>query len=97
MNEIRRILINGYGVLAFFLMAVGFAGLFSRRVGFQIPLVSTSIIPALDRHAVWCETLRGPAVLIGGEEWFFLIVVGLVIAIGIFTALINWLLKTEIS
>ena len=95
MEIIRRILVRLYGLAAFSLMAIGFAALFSRRVGFRIPIVSTSIIPALDRYAVWGETLRGPAILVNGEEWFFLIVVGLVIFLGIGTAVLCRLLKPD--
>lgn len=93
MNRIRRIIVRCYGLLAIVLMAIGFAGLFCRRVGFEIPIVSTDIMPALDRYTVWGETLRGPAVLVSGEEWFFLIVVGVVILAGIVTAIFNRLLK----
>ena len=93
MKWIRRLLLKMYGLTAFCLMAVGFAGLFSRRVGFRIPVVSTDIIPWLDRYTVWGETLRGPAILTSGEEWFFLIVVGIVILLGIATAMLSWLLK----
>lgn len=95
MSKACRMLSKIYGAFAFILMATGFAGLFSRRVGFHIPFVSSDIIPALDRHAVWGETLRGPAILVGGEEWFFLIVVGLVIFAGIFTAVVCRLLKPD--
>lgn len=84
-----RILLKIYGVIALALMALGFAGLFSRTMDFRIPIVSTLIIPALHRHAVWGETLRGRAILLRGEDWFFLIVVGLVIFLGIVVAVLN--------
>lgn len=81
-----------YGTISLALMALGFAGLFSRTMGVRIPIVSTNIIPALHRHAVWGETLRGRAILVRGEDWFFLIIVGLVILLGIATAVLNrWL------
>ncbi|GAB6907173.1 hypothetical protein DESC_610124 [Desulfosarcina cetonica] len=83
MSRTHRILLIVYGVITLALLGLGFAGLLSRRFGLSIPVVSTSIIPALDRHAVWGETLRGPAVLLAGPEWFFLIIVGIIIMIGI--------------
>ena len=94
MTKSGRLILTLYGIAAFFLMALAFAGLFSRKVGFRIPIVSTEIIPALHRHAVWGETLRGRAILLGGEEWFFLIVVGIVILLGIFAALLNKLIQS---
>ena len=94
MTRSGRILLKIYGVIAFALMAIGFAGLFSRTMGFRIPVVSTMIIPALHRHAVWGETLRGRAILLRGEDWFFLIVVGLVIFLGILAAVLNHLLQS---
>jgi hypothetical protein len=94
MNKVSKWLVGGYGVVAFTLMSLGFAGLFSRTVGFRIPIVSTDIIPALHRHAVWGETLRGRAILLGGEEWFFLIVLGVVIFLAIFTAVLNKLIQS---
>jgi hypothetical protein len=94
MTRIGRIILTIYGVVVFFLMALAFAGLFSRKVGFRIPIVSTDIIPALHRHAVWGETLRGRAILIGGEEWFFLIIVGVAILLGIFAAIMNKLIQS---
>lgn len=93
-KRIRHILVTAYGCFAFILMAIGFAGLFSRRIGYRMPVVTTDILPVLDRYAVWGETLRGPAILVGGEEWFFLVMVGLVILGGIATALIYGLLKS---
>lgn len=92
-----RILLKIYGVIALALMALGFAGLFSRTMGFRIPIVSTMIIPALHRHAVWGETLRGRAIMVRGEDWFFLIVVGLVIFIGIVAAVLNHLLQSAMK
>ncbi len=83
-----------YGVVAFGLMAVGFIGLFSQKLGWRIPILSTHILPALHRHAVWGETLRGRAILLGGGEWFFLIMVGLVIFAGLFTAILHKLIKS---
>ncbi|MDX2453687.1 hypothetical protein [Desulfosarcina sp.] len=89
-----RLLFKIYGAISLALMALGFAGLFSRTMEFRIPIVSTHIIPALHRHAVWGETLRGRAILLRGEDWFFLIIVGLVILLGIFTAVLNKLLQS---
>ena len=66
------------------LLVLGFAGLFSRKMGWRIPIVTTDIIPALHRHAVWGETLRGRAILLGGEDWFFLIILGGILGLGIF-------------
>ncbi len=94
MTKSGPIIFKLYGVIAFALMALGFAGLFSRTMGFRIPVVSTTIIPALHRHAVWGETLKGRAILLRGEDWFFLIVVGLVIFLGIAAAVINRLLQS---
>jgi hypothetical protein len=88
MKKPARLLLKIYGIVAMGLMFIGFAGLFSKRFGLRIPIVSTSLIPALHRHAVWGETLRGRAILIGGEEWFFLIVLGIVILLGIFAAVL---------
>ena len=79
MSRSGKLLFIVYGTVAASLMGLAFAGLLSRKIGFKIPLVSTVIIPELHRHAVWGETLRGRAILIGGGEWFFLIVVGIVI------------------
>lgn len=94
MTRSGPILFKLYGVIAFALMALGFAGLFSRTVGFRIPVVSTMIIPALHRHAVWGETLKGRAILLRGEDWFFLIVIGLVIFLAIVAAVLNRLLQS---
>jgi hypothetical protein len=96
MKKSARLLLKIYGIVALVLTFIGFAGLFSKRFGLRIPIVSTSLVPALHRHAVWGETLRGRAILIGGEEWFFLIVLGLVILLGIFTAfLYQWIGSAE--
>jgi len=94
MTKSGRFILIIYGIAAFFLLALAFFGLFSGKMGFRIPIVSTELIPALHRHAVWGETLRGRAILLGGEEWFFLIVVGIVILLGIFAALLNKLIQT---
>ncbi len=94
MTASGRWLFKIYGMMAFALMVLGFAGLFSRKVGWRIPIVSTDLIPALDRHAVWGETLRGRAKLLGGEEWFFLIMVGLVVLLGILTAILNKIIQS---
>jgi len=94
MTKSGRLIFNIYGFVAFALMALAFAGLFSHKVGFRIPIVSADIIPALNRHAVWGETLRGRAILLGGKEWFFLIIVGIVILLGIFAALLNKVIKS---
>jgi hypothetical protein len=92
MTRSGKVLFAIYGVIAFILLSLGLAALFSRRLGFHIPIVSTDIIPSLHRHAVWGETLRGRAILLGGADWFFLIILGLVILLGIFTAVVNKLL-----
>jgi hypothetical protein len=89
MTKAGKILLGSYGFVAFFLLALGFAGLFGRRFGFTVPIVSDTLVPALHRHAVWGETLRGRAILIGGEDWFFLIVLGIVIFLGIVVILLN--------
>lgn len=89
-----RLLTRIYGLVAVTLMVVAFAGLLSRKMGFRIPIVSTELIPALHRHAVWGETLRGRAILVGGEEWFFLIILGIVVLLGIVTALLNKLIRS---
>ena len=94
MTKSGRMIATLYGIAAFLLMALAFAGLFSRKMGFRIPVVSTDLIPALHRHAVWGETLRGRAILLGGEEWFFLIIVGIVILLGIVAALLNKLIQS---
>jgi len=77
-----------YGLTSIALLALGLAGLLSRKIGFRIPIVSTDIIPALHRNAVWGETLRGRAILVGGEDWFFLILLGLILFLGILTAIL---------
>ncbi len=89
-----RLLTRIYGLVAAALMVLAFAGLLSPKMGFRIPIVSTDLIPALHRHAVWGETLRGRAILVGGEEWFFLIILGLVVLLGIVTALLNKLIRS---
>jgi hypothetical protein len=94
MAESGRLLTRIYGLVAMVLMVLAFAGLLSRKMGFRIPIVSTDLIPALHRHAVWGETLRGRAILVGGEEWFFLIILGLVVLLGIVTALLNKLIRS---
>lgn len=95
MTTTGRWLLRSYGAAAFVLMSLGFAGLFSRKMGLRIPFVTTDLIPALHRHAVWGETLRGRTILVGGEAWFFLIVVGVVVLLGIFTAILNRLLQSS--
>ena len=97
MTVTGRWLLGIYAVVAATLMTVGVAGLLSRRMDWHIPLVTTEIIPALHRHAVWGETLRGRAVLVSGEDWFFLIVVGLVILLGLFLAGIHRLIRLLLS
>ena len=94
MTKSGRIILIIYGIAAFFLMTLAFGGLFSRKMGLRIPIVTTDLIPPLHRHAVWGETLRGRAILLGGEEWFFLIIVGIVILLGIFAALLNKLIQS---
>lgn len=89
MTRAGTVLVAIYGVAAAALTGLAFAGLLSRKMGFTIPIVSTHIIPALHRHAVWGETLRGRAILVGGEEWFFLIVIALVIVLGLCTVLVS--------
>lgn len=93
MSTRGKLLLAIYIILATPLIVLGTAGLFSRRMGFRIPVVSTDIIPSLHRHAVWGETLRGRAILLGGEDWFFLIMVGVVILIGIIIAIISKLIQ----
>jgi len=96
MKNAARMLLRIYGVAALVLMIFGFSALFSRRFGFSIPIVSNTLIPALHRHAVWGETLRGRAILLGGEEWFFLIVLGFVVLLGVFTAILyQWLRSAD--
>ena len=97
MTKSGKLLFQIYGIVAFALIILGFAGLFSRKLGFRIPIVSTDIIPVLHRHAVWGETLRGRAILVGGEEWFFLIVVGVVIFLAICTAILNKLIQSTLN
>ena len=92
MRKSAKILFSLYGIASFALILLGFAGLLSRRMNLAIPLVSTDIIPALQQHAVWGETLRGRAILVGGEAWFFLIVVGVVMLLGVLTTIVNRLL-----
>jgi hypothetical protein len=94
MTKSGKVLAASYGVVASILMALAFAGLFSQKMGFRIPIISTDIIPALHRHAVWGETLKGRAILLGGGEWFFLIVLGVVILLGILTAIVNKLIQS---
>jgi hypothetical protein len=94
MTRSGKLIAKMYAVIALALMGLGFAGLVSRKMGFRIPIVSTELIPTLDRHAVWGETLKGRAKLLGGEDWFFLIVVGLVILLGIFTAVLHHLFRS---
>lgn len=93
MSTRGKLLLAIYIALATPLIVLGTAGLFSRKLGFRIPLVSTDIIPALHRHAVWGETLRGRAILLGGEDWFFLIMLGVVILLAIIIAMINKLIQ----
>lgn len=95
MTRSDRLLLRLYGVAAFALMVLAFAGLFSRKADFTIPFVSTVIIPELHRHAVWGETLRGRTILLGGEQWFFLIVLGIVVLLGILTALLAKLVRSQ--
>ena len=94
MTRSDKLLLRLYGIAAFALMGLAFAGLFSRKAGFKVPFVSTVIIPELHKHAVWGETLRGRSILLGGEQWFFLIVVGIVILLGILTALLAKLIRS---
>ena len=97
MTKSGKVLATSYGVVAFMLMVLAFAGLFSQKMGFRIPIISTDIIPALHRHAVWGETIKGRAILLGGGEWFFLIVVGVVILLGIFSAIVNKLIQSTVK
>lgn len=93
MSTRGKLLLAIYGILSTPLILLGFAGLFSRKMGFLIPIVSTDIIPALHRHAVWGETLKGPAILLGGEDWFFMIIVGVIILLGIIILAINKIIQ----
>lgn len=95
MTRICKVLWIICGAICVALLIVGFAGLFSRKMGFRIPIVSTDIIPALHRHAVWGETLRGKAILVSGEDWFFLIILGLIVFLGILTAVLNNLIQAS--
>lgn len=89
----RPFLSRAYWAIAATMMAAGFAGLFSHTLTFKIPFISTAIIPFLDRYKVWGETLRGPAVIVGGEQWFFLIMAAITLMLGIVVAAINSLFK----
>ncbi len=82
-----------YWIMAAFMMAAGFAGLFTKMFKFKIPIISTTIIPILDKYKVWGETIRGPAVIVTGEHWFFLIMTAITITLGILVAIINSLFK----
>jgi hypothetical protein len=93
MSTRGKLLLAIYIVLSTPLIILGAAGMISRKMGFRIPIVSTDIIPALHRHAVWGETMKGRAILLGGEDWFFLIVLGVVILLAIFMAIINKLIQ----
>lgn len=93
MSNRAKLLLAIYVAFSTPLILLGFAGLLSRKMGFRIPLVSTEIIPALHRHAVWGETLKGRAILLGGEDWFFLIMVGAAILLAVVMALANVLIK----
>jgi len=93
MSSRGKLLMAIYAALATPMALLGFAGLFSRKMGLQIPLVSTEIIPALHKHAVWGETLRGPAILLGGEDWFFLIILGVIIVLAVAMGVVNKLLQ----
>lgn len=94
MTRHGKLFLTIYGAIASPLLVIGFAGLISKRTGWRIPLVSTDIIPALHRHAVWGETLKGRAILLSGEDWFFLIVLGFVIVLGILLATVNRLIRS---
>lgn len=96
MSTQAKMLMAIYLALSTPLTLLGFAGLLSRRMGFRIPFVSTEIIPALHRHAVWGETLKGRAIMIGGEDWFFLIVIGIVIMLAIVMAILHMLIKAVV-
>jgi hypothetical protein len=93
MSKRGKLLLVIYMTLAVPLIALGFAGLFSRKMGFRIPIVSSDIIPALHQHAVWGETLKGRAILLGGEDWLFLIILGVLFFLGIVMIAINSLLQ----
>ena len=93
MSTRGKLLSTIYFVFSTPLILLGFAGLLSRKMGFQIPFVSTEIIPALDRYAVWGETLRGRTVLLGGEDWFFLILLGMMMMLAIFMVVVNFLIR----
>ena len=93
MSTRGKLLLTIYFVFSTPLIILGFAVLLSRRMGFQIPFVSSAIVPALDRYAVWGETLRGPTVLLGGEDWFFLILLGVMILLGIIMVIVNLLIR----
>lgn len=89
----RKILIRTYAALASAMTLLGFAALFTRPLGFKIPIVSKTAIAYLDRWAVTAHTLHGPAKVVRGEHWFFFIVLGIVIAAGILTAVLAGRMK----
>jgi hypothetical protein len=93
MSNRGKLLLAIYVAFSSPFILLGFAGLFSRKMGFRIPIVSSQIIPALNRHAVWGETLRGKAILLDGADWFFMIMVGVVILIAVIMLVINALIN----
>ncbi len=89
----KTILSKIYLIFVVFMLAIGFAALFTKTYKFRIPIISSTIIPVLDKHKVWGETLRGPAVLVSGEHWFFLITLIIIVVVGIMVAIINRMIK----
>lgn len=89
MKTIKKIVNRTYGLFAAISLLTAFAALFARSLKFSIPIVSTAILPFLDRYAIRVNTIQGPATVMRGEHWFFAIILGVVIVAGIAVAVIN--------
>ncbi|MBI9084132.1 MAG: hypothetical protein JEZ11_11085 [Desulfobacterales bacterium] len=89
----RKILLRTYAVFAALASLVGFAALFTRPFRFKIPVISTAVIPFLDRWSVQVNTIQGPSTVVRGEHWFFFIALGAVITTGLVVAVINSRMK----
>jgi hypothetical protein len=83
-----------YAIFTAFALLAAFGALFARQAGFSIPLITGGIVSYLDRFAIRVNTIQGPATVMRGEHWFFLIILGIVLFLGIVLVVLhNTLLK----
>ncbi len=95
MKQKTTLVTKSFWILATPVALTGFVGLFYRSLNFKLPVFFGSIVHALDKYTVYGQTLRGRAAIVRGEHWFFLITIGIVVAMAIAAVILNKLLSED--